>query len=78
LVGEVEKISADSIQDEKGNTFFIATIRTRDSFLGSENNPLMIISGMQAGVDIVTGKKTVLNYLLKPLLRAKQGALRER
>lgn len=78
LVGEVEKISADSIQDEKGNTFFLATIRTRDSFLGSEANPLMIISGMQAGVDIVTGKKTVLNYLLKPLLRAKQGALRER
>ncbi len=78
LVGEVEKISADSIQDDKGNTFFIATIRTRDSYLGSETAPLMIISGMQAGVDIITGKKTVLDYLLKPLLRAKQGALRER
>lgn len=78
LVGEVEKISADSIQDDEGNTFFLATIRTQDSFLGSETAPLMIIPGMQAGVDVITGKKTVLNYLLKPLLRAKQGALRER
>lgn len=78
LVGEVEKISADSIQDEKGNTFFIATIRTQESSLGSEVAPLTIISGMQAGVDVITGKKTVLDYLLKPLLRAKQGALRER
>mgnify|MGYP001365235240 CR=1 FL=1 len=78
LVGEVEKISADSIQDEEGNTFFLATIRTRESFLGEETAPLRIIPGMQAGVDIITGKKTVLDYLLKPILRARQGALRER
>ncbi|WMC11523.1 HlyD family type I secretion periplasmic adaptor subunit [Oceanimonas pelagia] len=78
LVGEVEKISADSIQDDDGNTFFLATIRTKESFLGSEQAPLRIIPGMQAGVDIITGKKTVLDYLLKPILRAKQGALRER
>ncbi len=78
LVGEVEKISADSIQDDEGNTFFLATIRTRESFLGAEQAPLRIIPGMQAGVDIITGKKTVLDYLLKPILRAKQGALRER
>ncbi|ART81674.1 hemolysin secretion protein D [Oceanisphaera profunda] len=78
LVGEVEKISADSIQDEDGKPFFIATVRTTDSYLGSEASPLRIIPGMQTGVDIVTGKKTVLNYLLKPILRAKQSALRER
>lgn len=78
LVGEVEKISADSIQDEEGNTFFLATIRTSESFLGQETAPLRIIPGMQAGVDIITGKKTVLDYLLKPILRAKQSALRER
>ncbi len=78
LMGEVEKISADSIQDDEGNTFFLATIRTRESFLGNEQAPLRIIPGMQAGVDIITGKKTVLDYLLKPILRAKQGALRER
>ncbi|WP_417604244.1 HlyD family type I secretion periplasmic adaptor subunit [Oceanimonas baumannii] len=78
LMGEVEKISADSIQDKDGNTFFLVTIRTRESYLGSEQAPLRIIPGMQAGVDIITGKKTVLDYLLKPILRAKQGALRER
>jgi membrane fusion protein, adhesin transport system len=78
LIGEVEKISADSIQDDEGNTFFLATIRTRESFLGEESAPLRIIPGMQAGVDIITGKKTVLDYLLKPILRARQGALRER
>ena len=78
LAGEVEKISADSLQDEDGKPFFIATIRTTDSYLGSEQAPLRIIPGMQTGVDIVTGKKTVLNYLLKPILRAKQSALRER
>ncbi|GHA11560.1 HlyD family type I secretion periplasmic adaptor subunit [Oceanisphaera arctica] len=78
LVGEVEKISADSIQDEEGNTFFLATIRTSESFLGQETAPLRIIPGMQAGVDIITGKKTVLDYLLKPILRARQSALRER
>ncbi|NHI01407.1 MULTISPECIES: HlyD family type I secretion periplasmic adaptor subunit [Oceanimonas] len=78
LVGEVEKLSADSIQDDEGNTFFLATIRTKESYLGSEQAPLRIIPGMQAGVDIITGKKTVLDYLLKPILRAKQGALRER
>ncbi|WP_232818199.1 HlyD family type I secretion periplasmic adaptor subunit [Zobellella maritima] len=78
LKGEVEKISADSIQDEEGNTFYLATIRTYESFLGAEDAPLRIIPGMQAGVDIITGKKTVLDYLLKPILRAKQSALRER
>lgn len=78
LVGEVEKISADSIQDDEGNTFFLATVRTRESALGTEAAPLKIIPGMQAGVDVITGKKSVLDYLLKPILRAKQGALRER
>lgn len=78
LVGEVEKISADSIQDDEGNTFFLATVRTRESYLGTEAAPLKIIPGMQAGVDVITGKKSVLDYLLKPILRAKQGALRER
>lgn len=78
LIGEVEKISADSLQDEQGNPFFIATVRTTESYLGTAAAPLMIMPGMQTGVDIVTGKKTVLNYLLKPILRAKQSALRER
>ncbi len=53
-------------------------MRTERSYLGDEKAPLPIIPGMMATVDIVTGKKSVLEYLLKPILRAKQSALRER
>ncbi len=78
LDGKLEHISADSIQDDKGNSFYLVRVRTDRSFLGSEAKPLPIIPGMMATVDIVTGKKSVLEYLMKPILRAKQSALRER
>jgi type I secretion membrane fusion protein, HlyD family len=78
LEGKLEQISADSIQDEKGNSFYLVRVRTDRSFLGSSSAPLPIIPGMMATVDIVTGKKSVLKYLMKPILRAKQSALRER
>lgn len=75
LEAVVEQIGADTITDEKGNAFYIVRVRTLKSSLG-ENLP--IIPGMVAEVDIMTGKKTVLSYLLKPILRAKAHALRER
>lgn len=78
LDGKLEHISADSIQDDKGNSFYLVRVRTERSYLGDEKAPLPIIPGMMATVDIVTGKKSVLEYLLKPILRAKQSALRER
>ncbi|WP_108651459.1 HlyD family type I secretion periplasmic adaptor subunit [Dongshaea marina] len=78
LPGKVEHISADSFQDEKGNPYFLVRVRTDLNYLGSEKQPLPIIPGMQASVDIMTGKKRVIDYLLKPILRAKQSALRER
>lgn len=78
LKGKVEQISADSIQDEKENTFYLVRIRTDKSYLGDEQHALPIIPGMLASADIITGKKSVLEYLLKPILRAKQSALRER
>lgn len=71
----LELISADTVTDEKGNAFYIVRVRTRESSLG-ENLP--IIPGMVATVDILTGKKTILSYLLKPVLRAKANALSER
>ena len=46
--------------------------------MGSEKNPLPIMPGMITTVDILTGKKTVLSYLLKPVLKARYSALRER
>ena len=75
LEGTLEQIGADSVSDEKGNTFYIVRVRTNKPSLG-ENMP--IIPGMVAEVDIVTGQKSILAYLLKPVLRAKQAALTER
>lgn len=78
LKGKLEHISADSIQDEEGNSFYLVRIRTKYNYLGDENAPLPIIPGMMTEVDVITGKKTVLDYLLKPILRARQSALTER
>ena len=75
LKADVETIGADSVVDDKGNAFYIVKVRTRQSSLGEG---LPIIPGMVAQVDILTGKKTVLGYLLKPVLRAKANALSER
>ncbi|MBU1295911.1 MAG: HlyD family type I secretion periplasmic adaptor subunit [Gammaproteobacteria bacterium] len=78
LHGIVENISADTILDEEGNSFYLVRVRTDKNYLGAEQAPLPVIPGMQATVDIITGKKTLLDYLLKPILKAKQNALRER
>ncbi len=75
LDAKLEHIGADSITDERGNTYFLVRVRTSRSSLGAN---LPIIPGMVAEVDIVTGKKSILAYLLKPVLRAKQAALTER
>lgn len=78
LDGTVETISADTIQDEEGNSYYQVRIRTGDNQLkGSDGQPLPIIPGMTASADIITGKRSVLEYLFKPVLRATQSALRE-
>ena len=78
LTAKVEHISADTIADEKGNSFYLVRLRTEQNYLGTDIKPLPIIPGMVAEVDVLTGKKTILNYLLKPVLRAKHRALSER
>jgi adhesin transport system membrane fusion protein len=75
LEAVVDQIGADTITDDKGNAFYIVRVRTLESSLG-ENLPIM--PGMVAEVDIMTGKKSVLSYLLKPILRAHTHALTER
>lgn len=75
LDGVVESIAADSTVDDKGNAYYIVKVRTIKSELGKG---LPIIPGMMAQVDILTGKKTVLSYLLKPVLKAKSYAFSER
>lgn len=71
----VDHIGADTVTDDKGNAFYQVRVRTLKSSLGKN---LPIIPGMVAEVDIMTGKKTVLSYLLKPILRAHAHALTER
>ena len=78
LKAELEQIGADTVTDDDGNSFYVIKLRTNKSHLGSEEHPLLIIPGMVASVDIITGKKSVLSYLLKPIIRARAEALRER
>lgn len=75
LDATVEQIGADTVTDEKGNAFYIVRVRTKSATLGEARLP--IIPGMTAEVDLLTGKRTVLSYILKPVLRAKANALNE-
>jgi len=78
LEGIVEHISADTTQDEEGNSYYIVRIRTIESNLNRKNKKDMpIIPGMMTSVDIMISKRTVLEYMLNPILRAKEMALRE-
>lgn len=78
LVGKVTNISPDTITDNKENTFYLITVETDKNYLGSEEHPLHIIPGMTVSVDIVTGKKSVMQYILKPILKSKQYVFTER
>jgi len=76
LEGTLEHIGADTVMDDKGNAFYLVRVRTNKPGFGASNLP--IIPGMVVEVDIMTGKKSVLTYLLKPVLRAKSVAMTER
>lgn len=79
LKAELEHISADTItNDEDGESYFLIRLRTNKNYLEKYGEKLNIIAGMTTNVDILTGKKTVLDYILKPILKAKERALRER
>jgi len=78
LHGTLKRISANSVTDNDGNIFFEVEVRTDKNHLGSEDKPLPITTGMIANVEIITGKRTIMEYLLKPILRAKSVALTER
>lgn len=75
LDATLELIGADSVTDERGNTFYTVRVSTTKTSLAEH---LPIIPGMVAEVDIITGQKAILSYLLKPVLRAKQAAMTER
>jgi len=78
LDGEVVMISADTIKDKKDYTFYTVRIKTTKNYLSRDGKPLKIIPGMTVSVDILTGKKSVLDYILKPILKTKQYSFTER
>jgi adhesin transport system membrane fusion protein len=71
LTGKVVGISPDTVTDKKDRTFYIVRIETSDNNLVLNGQRLKIIPGMVVNVDIITGKRTILDYLLKPMLNSK-------
>ncbi|MCW9026491.1 MAG: HlyD family type I secretion periplasmic adaptor subunit, partial [Thiovulaceae bacterium] len=78
LIGKIVNISPDTITDKEENTFYLINIQTEKNYLGTKEHPLKIIPGMTVSVDIVTGKKTIMQYILKPILKSKQYVFSER
>jgi adhesin transport system membrane fusion protein len=81
LEGKIVEISADSIKDKDskdGKSYYKVVVKTNKNYLERDGKKLPIIPGMIASVDIVTGKKTIMDFILKPILKTKQGALHER
>lgn len=78
LDGQLVRIGANSVTDHEGNIFFEVEVRTEKNYLGTTENPLPISPGMVAQVEVITGKRTILEYLLKPVLRARDKAFTER
>ena len=78
LEGKVVLISADTIKDKNNDVFYTVRIKTNKNYIGDKSKPLKIITGMTVNVDIITGRKSVLDYILKPILKTKQYTFTER
>ena len=78
LDGHVINISPDTITEKDDKTYYLVRIETEKNFIGDKEKSMKIIPGMVADVDIITGKKTILDYILKPILKTKQYTFTER
>jgi adhesin transport system membrane fusion protein len=78
LKGKVIQISPDTIKDNEGNQFYLIRIKTNKNSFEHNGKKMKIIPGMTVNVDILTGKKTVMDYILKPIIKAKQYTFTER
>ena len=79
LEGRVVQVSADSIYDDtQKQAYFTVIVETQKSYLMAAGNRLPITPGMMTDTQIITGRKSILTYLLKPVLKARSDALRER
>jgi len=70
-------ISPSTFLTEQNEAYYLVRLETDSPYLDAENEKLPLIAGMTVSVDVLTGKKTLLNYLLKPIIRAKSNALTE-
>jgi len=77
IIGRLQRISADTIEDKDGNIFFEIDVVTEKNYLGTRDAPLPIIPGMVAEAEVITGKRSILSYMVKPFLRARDRALTE-
>ncbi len=78
LDGTLDRIGASTVEDERGNPFFEIDVRTEKNYLGDADHPLRIFSGMVAEAEVIVGKRTIMTYLLKPVLRTKDRAFTEK
>lgn len=78
IEGTLAKISASTFNDEKGNPYYQATINLSQQYIGANGGKKYLKPGMTVQADIITGEKTILQYLLKPIGRARESAFRER
>jgi adhesin transport system membrane fusion protein len=78
LDARLETIGADTVEGRHGEVYYPVKLRTLANALEHHGQTLPILPGMMATADILTGKKTVLDYVMKPILKAKRTALRER
>ncbi len=78
LDGRVVGISPDTITEKDNKTFYIVSVETNQNYIEKDGKRKYIITGMMADVDIITGKKSVLNYILKPILKTKTYTFTER
>ncbi|MCC6597604.1 MAG: HlyD family type I secretion periplasmic adaptor subunit [Alphaproteobacteria bacterium] len=78
LQGKLTRVGATSSSDREGHAFFEIEVRTDKNHLGGEDGKLPVSPGMEAQVEVVVGKRTILNYLMKPLVRARERVLTER
>jgi len=78
LTGKVINISPDTITEKDDKTYYLVRIETEKNYIGEKDKSMKIIPGMVADVDIITGKKSILDYILKPILKTKQYTFTER
>lgn len=78
LKGKLERISPDTVEDAKGEAWYEIDVRTDKNYLGDAEHPLPIAPGMVSETEVIVGKRTILTYLMKPVLRTRDRAFTEK